>query len=807
MSMATATMHPGVAEFRRHFPSLERCVYLATCSLGARSSEVEAALLAMLGEMDRFGLAWGQFEEQVSIARSRFAALIGARPEQIAVLPNASVGAYQVASTQRWDLRPSVVTTVAEFPSVAHVWLAQQPRGARVQYVPEREGSPRAEDYVAALGDDTGLVSIPLITYASGARLPVAEIAAAARAAGARSFVDAYQALGVEPVDVDELGCDFLVAGSMKYLLGLPGVAFLYALEGLAGDCPPQLTGWFGRVDPMAFDPFVLDFPEEARRFETGTPAVPALYAANAGLELVAALDLHDVRAHVRSLVARAVEALAAQGERLSIPPGDPAQRGAHVAIVDPEPGALAGWLAERGIVVSPRGQLVRVALHYYNTADDVAAVCEGVASFRARRGARSLVRPARPDGHSAVAAWMRSADPATFPYDAVVEEYRAVGKHFVPRGLLEVLARVRSVVSPTGRRSAPGQPAVRLERFLDTALDKHDGRYDYPTYLGLSLLDLPFADPPGPDTTCAEQWCDRVMVGLVCDALGFELDAADGRTGFLPEMRPDSATVTKRCRLGLRAIRPALRRQGVDTEPDVVDPVAAGGLIRPRVTEQLEADERRMLQLSLLPVYVVHDECLFIRVLQSFETMFSRIALLLRAAANVLAQGEAAPARAWIDRAEAAQREAAPLFSLLATMQVEAFRTFRAFTEGASAIQSRTYKMVESLCRLPEQERLDSIAYRSVPEVRERVLAGQATLDDALDRVVRARWVTSGEQAELAGAMGRFAETLLRWRETHYRLAVRMLGERPGTGYTEGTPYLRSVRKIPVFASLEPGP
>jgi tryptophan 2,3-dioxygenase len=219
-------------------------------------------------------------------------------------------------------------------------------------------------------------------------------------------------------------------------------------------------------------------------------------------------------------------------------------------------------------------------------------------------------------------------------------------------------------------------------------------------------------------------------------------------------------------------------------------------------VEDTLDGNDRRVLQLSMLPVYVVHDECLFIRVLQSFETTFSRIAVLLRAAANALGQGDAGPALDWIERAELSQSEAAPLFSLLATMQVESFRTFRAFTEGASAIQSRSYKTVESLCRMPEQTRLDSLAYRSVPEVRERVLAGQATLEDALERVVRAQWLSAGEHTALAQAMGRFAETLLRWRETHYRLAVRMLGERPGTGYTEGTPYLKSVRKIPVFAS-----
>jgi len=138
-----------------------------------------------------------------------------------------------------------------------------------------------------------------------------------------------------------------------------------------------------------------------------------------------------------------------------------------------------------------------------------------------------------------------------------------------------------------------------------------------------------------------------------------------------------------------------------------------------------------------------------------------------------------------------------------LGTMQVEAFRVFRNYTEGASAIQSRNYKIVESLCRVPDEPRLDSIAYRSVPEARERVLAGQATLDEAYLSARAAGRGSADELDRVAAAMERFAATLLHWRQTHYRLAVRMLGERTGTGYTEGTPYLAAARTIPVFRSV----
>jgi selenocysteine lyase/cysteine desulfurase len=215
--------------------------------------------------------------------------------------------------------------------------------------------------------------------------MPVAETVALAHAAGARVFVDAYQALGVEPVDVDELGCDFLVGGSAKYLLGLPGTAFLYVRAVAPTDLPPVLTGWFGRVDPFAFDPLRLDFPEHAGRFETGTPPVPALYAANAGMGLLRQLDLAAVRSHVRGLVGLTAEQLADQGETTRIV-GDPDRHGAHVALVDRDAAALAAWLADRHVVISPRGDVARLAFHYYNNVDDVRSVCEEIARYRKER-------------------------------------------------------------------------------------------------------------------------------------------------------------------------------------------------------------------------------------------------------------------------------------------------------------------------------------------------------------------------------------------------------------------------------------
>jgi selenocysteine lyase/cysteine desulfurase len=289
-----------------------------------------------------------------------------------------------VASTQRFGERRRLVTTDLEFPSLAHVWLAQRTRGAEVVHAVARDGVVGVEDYASLIDERTALVSVPLVTYANGSRLPAREVVALARERGARTVVDAYQGAGVEPVDVRELDCDYLVCGSLKYLLGISGIAFLYVRGGLRDEMPPAQTGWFGRVDPFAFDPRSIDYPDTARRFESGTPSVPSAYGAVAGLRLLDLLDAHEVQRHVGDLTALLDAELRATGETLASP-ADPALRGPMVALVDDDPDALAGFLASRRIVASPRGRVVRLSFHHYNDESDVRRLLEGLREYRRR--------------------------------------------------------------------------------------------------------------------------------------------------------------------------------------------------------------------------------------------------------------------------------------------------------------------------------------------------------------------------------------------------------------------------------------
>lgn len=375
------------------------------------------------------------------------------------------------------------------------------------------------------------------------------------------------------------------------------------------------------------------------------------------------------------------------------------------------------------------------------------------------------------------------------FPYDAVVDEFHRAGKHFVPDELSRQLDDVRAAVRV-------------LDCFLDTALDKWDQRYDYQTYLALDVLPLSSLDHDE-DAVAAARQQDRLMVHLIADALRFELDVSDGVSTLLPEQRPAPDVVRLRYRHGVRAIRPALDRLGLAGALLDAGPEQVARRVCATVERDRSRAEERTMRLSNLPVYVSHDEYMFIRILQAFESTFALLAACLRSAVGALGVGDPPAATDRLTLAEARLHESARLFPLLATMQVEAFLIFRMYTEGASAIQSRNYKAVESLCRTPDAARLDSVAYRSVPDVRDRVLAGQATLDDAVRDAVASGLLDGESRAGVERAMSRFAGTLLRWRQSHYSMAMRMLGERTGTGYTEGTPYLKGVRKIPVFRYL----
>ncbi|MBI3400150.1 MAG: aminotransferase class V-fold PLP-dependent enzyme [Acidobacteria bacterium] len=361
--------------FRARFPLLATRVYVNSCSQGALSLDVESAIAAFTASWHAHGSPWDRWVGEVERLRTAFAATIGADADEIAVMPSASAAIGAIATALPFDGdRRQVVLGEFEFPTLAHIWLAQQRRGASIAWARSQGDTLSVDAYAAQIDERTLIVPATHVCFRNGFRLDVARLAALCRDRGAYVLLDDYQRTGTGPIDVHALGVDFMVTGTLKYLLGPSGVAFLYVRRALVERLEPFVTGWFGRVDPFAFALEPLDWSPTARRFEAGTPPVPNAYAAAAGLSLLQSVGLDVVERQVNRLVARFAEGVLTRGFDVATP-ADPARRGPLVVVRAADAGELVKRLDARGIIASSRGTGLRVSFHAYNNDEDVDAV------------------------------------------------------------------------------------------------------------------------------------------------------------------------------------------------------------------------------------------------------------------------------------------------------------------------------------------------------------------------------------------------------------------------------------------------
>lgn len=360
---------------RHRFPIFERLVYLNSCSQGALSDAVRKAYDDYLRDWDEKGSPWEYWVERSEAARGAFARLIKADPDEVAVTTSVSAGVSALASGLRYARRSKIVTTELEFPTTGQIWHAQEARGARVVHVtPDR--------LVEAIDDDTLLVSITHVSYRTGEMIRVEPVVRAAHERGALVLLDAYQTAGSVPLDVRELGIDFLAAGALKYLLGSAGLGFFYARRDLVERVWPTATGWFADRDVFAMDIHDYSPSPTARRFESGTPPIPAIYAGIAGVELMLETGIEETRAHVHELNHRLLEGLEELGA-LVVTPRKRDRRGALVCVKSVDVDALVAALRREGIVTSSRDDNLRISPHCYNAVEDVDAVLAALARNR----------------------------------------------------------------------------------------------------------------------------------------------------------------------------------------------------------------------------------------------------------------------------------------------------------------------------------------------------------------------------------------------------------------------------------------
>lgn len=365
----------NVEDWRGEFPALadEGLVHLNNCSAGP----IPRRGLEARRECERVWIAepnpWETWLAKVDEAKARFAELIGANPDEIAVCSGATDALARLASAFDYEDADDVVVSDLEFPTVPQFWHGQEGRGARVSYAesPDGVGVP-VDAYADAVDDDTLLVSTSHARSFTGSLLDVAGVADVVHDHGGYLVLDAYQSAGIVPIDVDEMGVDALVAGTLKFLLGGPGIAFLYVDDAIVDDLEPTARGWFGAEDVFGFDRDP-EYAPGARRFELGTPPATCAYQAAAGMSLIREVGTDRIRDRVVRHTRRLIEGAEERGFPVRTPRRDEDRGGVvNVQVADPETTERA--MLDDDFALSTRAGGIRLAPHFYTTDDEVEA-------------------------------------------------------------------------------------------------------------------------------------------------------------------------------------------------------------------------------------------------------------------------------------------------------------------------------------------------------------------------------------------------------------------------------------------------
>jgi kynureninase len=367
---------------RAQFPILSRKTYLNSCSLGALSHRA-------IHYLDEFQERWHDMGAsawythwlgRVSDLRTRVGTMLGTDAAHTALLPSTSAAFGVVTSAISDPQRNRVVCTDLDFPTLVYQWQVRP--DLELVMVKSEDGISIDPEQIAAVTDERTLyVATSHVYFATGWIQDIARVAQIAREAGAYSLIDGYQGPGQIPVSLPETGVDFYTTGPLKWLLGGPGLSYLYVRDALVRTLEPTITSWFAHRDQFAFDIDSFDFHEDARRFELGTPALPTVHTALGGQELIDEVGVPAIAERNRELTEHLMGRAKEAGFALTTSP-DPEHRSAIIMIQHPNPGGAVKHLASEGIIVDYRPGHVRVSPHFYNTVEEIDICLDALRRF-----------------------------------------------------------------------------------------------------------------------------------------------------------------------------------------------------------------------------------------------------------------------------------------------------------------------------------------------------------------------------------------------------------------------------------------
>ena len=362
-------------QWRQHFPSLERCVHLVSHSLGCMPKAAADHVAAFTEEWQTRSIeAWEVWLPEVDRMAERIAKILCAPPGTVTVQTNVSAVQSLLASCFSYtNKRNKIVYTSLNFPTVSYIWKEQERLGAKVHVVESQDGQTvDVEQICNAIDETTVAVPISHVCYGSSFVQDVKYISRHARRVGAHVILDCYQSVGTLPVDVVDLGVSFACGGSVKYLCGGPGAAYLYVREDLIEQFSPRATGWFAHEAPFAFRMPSQAYAHSIWRYMGGTPAVLALYQSRAGQEIIGSIGVRAIRDKSLRLTEKMIAQCDEAGFVLRCP-REPHRRGGVVAFDFVDAAAVARELNSRRFFCDYRPNAgIRISPHFYTKDEEI---------------------------------------------------------------------------------------------------------------------------------------------------------------------------------------------------------------------------------------------------------------------------------------------------------------------------------------------------------------------------------------------------------------------------------------------------
>ncbi len=369
----------NVEKIREQFPITKNKVFLNHAAQSPLPKLVADAVRKCAEEFSNFGttsIKWN------GGGKPFFAKLIGAKPEEIALVENTSTGLNIAANVLRYPPGSKIVTTDLEYPSVVYPWLRKS-LGVKVHYVKNVDGKILLEDVEKAVDDKTVAVAVSHVEYVNGFHHDLRALSEIAHKHGAYLIVDAIQSAGAMQIDVKRDNVDFLTTACYKWLLSPPGAGYLYVKEELIEKFEPPFVGWasvkqevFETID--FWDIWNLKLSETASRFEVGSPSFISLAGAVEALKMLLNIGIENVERRILKLTDHLIEAVKNLGLKLQTPEEMPYRSGIVNFKID-KPQEVAEKLSHKGIIISARAHGLRVSPHFYNTETEIDKLIEEI--------------------------------------------------------------------------------------------------------------------------------------------------------------------------------------------------------------------------------------------------------------------------------------------------------------------------------------------------------------------------------------------------------------------------------------------